>query len=370
MAHETRRHLASAEQDRSRHRRPGALALTGCAQEGHQTTGAVGGSKAGLCATPGGNGPKIGLAYDVGGRGDKSFNDLACGRHQEGRQGPRRHLQRVRGGADEPDSAKRGAAAHPRRRGLRPDHRGRLRLHPDGRPRSPRSTPKLKFAVVDGCGPDRRQRTSPTWRFAAEQGSFLVGVAAGLKTKTNKVGFVGGVKRPDQDPFEAGYQAGVKAVNPKAKVDDEVAHPTRPTTKAFAEPARWQDRRDGALRQRRRHRLPRRRPSGNGVFEAAAAGEGKWAIGVDSDQYLTAPDGAEAAHPDLGAQARRRRGRTTSSRPSTTATTKPGFDVYDLKSDGVGYATTGGQHRRHQGQDRRLQGSKIKTGEIKVPNEP
>ena len=32
--------------------------------------------------------------------------------------------------------------------------------------------------------------------FAAEQGSFLVGVAAALKTKTEHVGFLGGMNGP------------------------------------------------------------------------------------------------------------------------------------------------------------------------------
>ena len=48
--------------------------------------------------------------------------------------------------------------------------------------------------------------------------------------------------------------------------------------------------------------------SGGGVFDAAAeAGDGNWAIGVDSDQYLTATADGAAVHPDLDAQERRRR---------------------------------------------------------------
>ncbi len=54
--------------------------------------------------------------------------------------------------------------------------------------------------------------------FAEEQGSYLVGVAAGKKTKTNKVGFIGGVNTPLIQKFQAGYEAGVKAANPSATV--------------------------------------------------------------------------------------------------------------------------------------------------------
>ena len=60
--------------------------------------------------------------------------------------------------------------------------------------------------------------------------------------------------------------------------------------------------------------------SGNGVFEAVeAAGEGNWAIGVDSDQYLTASRQPEAVHPDLDAQAHRHRGVRLHQGATTTA---------------------------------------------------
>jgi len=54
--------------------------------------------------------------------------------------------------------------------------------------------------------------------FKEEEGSFLAGVVAGLMTKTNSVGFLGGVDAPLILKFQAGFAAGVKAVNPEAKV--------------------------------------------------------------------------------------------------------------------------------------------------------
>ena len=44
--------------------------------------------------------------------------------------------------------------------------------------------------------------------FKEEEGSFLAGVVAGLMTKSNKVGFVGGLEVPLIKKFEAGYRAG------------------------------------------------------------------------------------------------------------------------------------------------------------------
>ena len=41
---------------------------------------------------------------------------------------------------------------------------------------------------------------------------------AGEMTKTQKIGFVGGMQLPLIRKFEAGFRAGVKQVNPKAEV--------------------------------------------------------------------------------------------------------------------------------------------------------
>ena len=55
--------------------------------------------------------------------------------------------------------------------------------------------------------------------FAEEEGSFLIGAAAALKTKTDHIGFIGGVEVPLIQKFEAGYIAGAKEVKPDIKID-------------------------------------------------------------------------------------------------------------------------------------------------------
>ena len=50
------------------------------------------------------------------------------------------------------------------------------------------------------------------------EGTFLLGAIAGLKTETGKVGYLGGADVPLIHEFEAGYVAGVKAVNPDAEI--------------------------------------------------------------------------------------------------------------------------------------------------------
>lgn len=54
--------------------------------------------------------------------------------------------------------------------------------------------------------------------FKEEEGSFLVGVIAGLTTKSNTIGFIGGVKNALSEKYEYGFQAGVRTVNPEAMV--------------------------------------------------------------------------------------------------------------------------------------------------------
>lgn len=54
--------------------------------------------------------------------------------------------------------------------------------------------------------------------FKEEEGSFLLGLVAGMKTKSNVVGFVGGEDVELIHKFEDGFTAGVKAVNPEAKI--------------------------------------------------------------------------------------------------------------------------------------------------------
>ena len=48
--------------------------------------------------------------------------------------------------------------------------------------------------------------------FKEEEGSYLVGLAAAMTTKTGRIGFIGGVNTPLIAKFEAGYIAGAKAI--------------------------------------------------------------------------------------------------------------------------------------------------------------
>lgn len=75
--------------------------------------------------------------------------------------------------------------------------------------------PDVMFVIFDAAV-DLPNVVSFTYR--VNEGTFLAGAIAGLKSKTGKVGYLGGANVPLLHEFEAGYLAGVKAVNPDAEI--------------------------------------------------------------------------------------------------------------------------------------------------------
>ncbi|WNF37465.1 BMP family ABC transporter substrate-binding protein [Bacillaceae bacterium IKA-2] len=81
--------------------------------------------------------------------------------------------------------------------------------------------PEAQLAIVDSVVAD--DAGNPIGNiahitFKEHEGSFLVGVAAALQTKTDKVGFIGGVEFDLIKKFENGFKAGVHSVNPNIEV--------------------------------------------------------------------------------------------------------------------------------------------------------
>jgi len=75
--------------------------------------------------------------------------------------------------------------------------------------------PNLKFAIVDAVV-DLPNVQSIV--FKEHEGSFLVGMAAAMASKTGKVGFVGGMDIPLIRRFALGYEEGARYVNPKIEI--------------------------------------------------------------------------------------------------------------------------------------------------------
>lgn len=119
--------------------------------------------------------------------------------------------------------------------------------------------------------------------FKEQQGAFLAGVAAGLMTKTNKVGTVGGQKIPPVVHYVVGFEAGVKCVNP----DCEVAVGYADT---FDDPSLGKELTLAQFNNGADISLPAAGRTGIGGYEAAKEkGAGFWVIGADTDQDHLAP---------------------------------------------------------------------------------
>jgi basic membrane protein A and related proteins len=142
--------------------------------------------------------------------------------------------------------------------------------------------PDTKFVIIDGVV---EQPNVQSVVFKEHEGSFLVGMAAAMASKTGKVGFVGGMDIPLIRNFAHGYQQGVKYVDPDAEVLVNMTGTT---------PAAWNDPAKGAeLAQSQFDRgadvvYAAAGGTGLGVLQAAAD-SGKLSIGVDSNQNYLHP---------------------------------------------------------------------------------
>jgi len=228
--------------------------------------------------------------------------------------------------------------------------------------------PDISFGVIDGFDPDDTANANVAYLgFAENEGSYLVGVAAALKSKANHIGFVGGVHNDLIKKFEAGYTAGAKSVKPDVTVD--VKYIQESDLKGFGDPAGGKDAATAEFDNGADVVYHASGASGSGVFDAAVdAGDGKWAIGVDSDQYLTASS-AQKSH--ILTSMLKRVDVATFDMIKSVADGSPltSYQTYDLKKDGVGYATSGGYIDDIKSKIDEA-ATKIKSGEIKVPTKP
>jgi basic membrane protein A len=145
--------------------------------------------------------------------------------------------------------------------------------------------PDAKFGIVDSNLGGEIPENVVAVTFKEEEGSYLMGVIAGSMTKTDKVGFIGGITSPLIKKFEAGFTAGVKAVNPDAEVAVAYAESFTDVAKGRSLAANmYNDGVDVVY-----HAAG---GVGKGLFdEVKTREEGKyWAIGVDMDQSGLAPD--------------------------------------------------------------------------------
>lgn len=219
--------------------------------------------------------------------------------------------------------------------------------------------PATKFVIVDG------EVSAPNVRslmFEEHQGSFLVGYLAALKSKTKKVGYIGGMDIPLIRRFALGYDAGVKHFDKSFTVLENYIGITGDS---WNNPAKAKELALNQFQQGADIIFVAAGASNSGVFDAAEEKK-KLAIGVDSNQNWMKPgfiltsmlkrvdQGVYATIKDL------KNGKFTS-----------GIVRYGLKDNGIDYALDKYNQKLVSADDvKKLE--KIKTeiieGKIKVPD--
>jgi basic membrane protein A len=255
-----------------------ALALAACSSSKSSSGSSSGGSSSAAKKTI-----KVGLAYDVGGRGDKSFNDLAAAGLEKAKKDLNVDVKELAATNGENDQAKQDRLTLLATSGYNPIIAvGFAYATAVGKVIT--QFPNVHFALIDDDSVKGPNLASLL--FSENESSFLVGVAAALATKTKNVGFIGGVQTPLIQKFQAGFQAGVKAVDPTVKV--QVSYISQPPDfGGFGDPAKAKVIAEGMYDAGADVVYHAAGGSGAGLFQAAVEKK-HLAIGVDSDQYQSA----------------------------------------------------------------------------------
>ena len=339
-----------------------ASVLTGCKQ-----------------ATPVVNQVKIGLVTDVGGRGDQSFNDSAL----RGLEIWVAKKAYVKGGGytdmsdadyaksladNAPDLADKSISSIP---GITPvvleskeqtDYIPNLTkltedegckmviaigfMLADATYQVAKDHPNTNFMLIDAV-PSDPTTFAPLpqlpnlvcYLFKEEQCGYLVGAIAGMATKANKIGYIGGMPVPAVQRYEAGFMAGIKTTNPTAygtdgkNVSDVYAG-------SFGDQSKGKQIAQTMITSGCDILFAAAGATGNGMFEAlkeaGGPAKGLWAIGCDVDMgknpnlYPAGTLTSAIKHVDFATW--------EAVKAQANGTFKPGTITLSLANGGVAYA--------------------------------
>ncbi|WP_314221167.1 BMP family lipoprotein [Streptomyces zaehneri] len=222
----------------------------------------------------------LALAYDVGGKGDQSFNDAAtAGLDKADKEfGYKSTAVEPQDGESDADKVQRLESLA--KQGYNPVIGVGFAYAPAVKEVAAKY-PKTTFGIVD----DEQIKADNVADlvFHEEQASYLAGVAAAKATKTNTVGFVGGVDVPLIHKFEAGFKQGVQDTKKGVTVKSQYLTETA-AEGGFSSPDKGESAAEGQIDAGADVVYAAAGLSGQGVIKAANAHK-VWAIGVDSDQY-------------------------------------------------------------------------------------
>ncbi|MEN6359259.1 MAG: BMP family ABC transporter substrate-binding protein, partial [Smithella sp.] len=199
--------------------------------------------------------------------------------------------------------------------------------------------------------------------FKEEEGSYLVGAIAALKSKTGKIGFIGGMDSPIIRKFQAGYLAGARAVRPDIRMSSKYAGITG---RAFNDPQKGYRIASRMYKEGADIIYHASGATGAGLFGAAKKMK-RLAIGVDIDQSAQAPGlvlTSMTKHIDVAV--------FESVRSFVRGNFSGGLKTFGLKENGVGFVYND-QNKKLISADIHqkvlaLQ-AKIIAGEVTVPTE-
>ena len=217
--------------------------------------------------------PKLGIVYDAGGKFDKSFNQSAFEGASRFKKETGINFIEVQASSDtQAEQMLRGLA----RKNL--DLIASIGFaQTQAVQKVAKEFPKVHFVLIDGIAQGANVNSV---MFKEEEGSYLVGVAAAMASKSKKLGFIGGVDIPLIRTFACGYAQGAKAAVAKAEITSNMVGTT---SAAWNDPAKG-----GELARSQFDRgidvvFAVAGGSGMGALQTAKE-KGKLAIGVDSNQ--------------------------------------------------------------------------------------
>jgi basic membrane protein A and related proteins len=223
-----------------------------------------------------------------------------------------------------------------------------------------------KFAIVDSVV---KKPNVASITFKEHEGSFLAGVVAAKTTKTNKIGFVGGVDGSLINKFEAGFIAGVKSVNPAAEVKVQYAGD-------FGKPDIGKQIATSMYSSNIDIIYHASGGTGNGVFTAAKEIKKKdpnanvWVIGVDRDQSAEGlvKAGGKEYNVTLTSMVKRVDIAVKDLATKTKEDKFPGGEeiAYGLNEDAISVPSTNISSDAKTALDEWT--AKVKSGEVKVPS--
>ena len=275
----------------------------------------------------------LAIAYDIGGKGDQSFNDAAYAGLEKAQKEFGYQTEDIEPTEGETDADKQQRLESLAKQGYNPVIGVGFAYGP-AMEAAAKQYPDTTFGIVDSVVEGDNVASLV---FAEQEASYLAGVAAAKATKTNTVGFIGGVDIPLIHKFEAGYKQGVEDTSGgKVKVVSQYLTQTAEEG-GFSSPDKGKAAAEGQIEKNADVLYAAAGLSGQGVIEAAAQAK-VWAIGVDSDQYK---QGALAKYKDfILTSALKDVGGAVYALAKSVEDGKPlkGVQTFDLKVDGVGLA--------------------------------